>query len=372
LVVNRARIGAERFLIYLSAPIIRSATKTGGEHELPGAMEDGLGRLPTAVWTAALACALANPPPGFTADPAQNFPDHPIKIIVGPSPDVFSRIVGERLQRDWGQAVIVEPALGASGEIAANAVQSAAPDGYTLLFASPTYTINTAMKTAPYELLKDFSPVALSGLISYALVVHPSVPARSVAELVAYVKANPGKLKCASAGISTVPHIACEYLNTIAGTNIVHVPFRDVNSAMAATAGNTTQMFFGVATNAKPQIESGALRGLAVSTPQRSLLLPDLPTMIESGYPTFDMPGWGGFLAPAGTPSVIVAKLNQEIQFALARPDVEQRLLVAGMEPSPAIDPANFGNFIKRDIGRWTQFVDAVGLEKLSSGSSAR
>jgi tripartite-type tricarboxylate transporter receptor subunit TctC len=139
---------------------------------------------------------------------------------------------------------------------------------------------------------------------------------------------------------------------------------------MVATVGNTTQMFFGVATNAKPQIESGALRGLAVSTPQRSLLLPDLPTMIESGYPTFDMPGWGGFLAPAGTPREIVAKLNQEIQFALARPDVEQRMLAAGMEPSPATDPAHFGNFIKRDLDRWEQFVGAVGLDKLSESSA--
>jgi tripartite-type tricarboxylate transporter receptor subunit TctC len=311
-------------------------------------------------------CALLSPNSSFSADPADNFPERPIKIIVGPSPDVFSRIVGERLQEVFGQPVVVEPRPGAGGKIAASAVQNAAPDGYTLLFATPTYTINTAMKLASYDLLKDFSPVALSGLISYALVVHPSVPAKSVAELVAYAKANPGKLNCASAGIGTVPQIACEYLNKLAGINIIHVPFRDVNSGMVATVGNTTQMFFGVATNVKPQIDSGALRGLAVSTPQRSLLLPDLPTMIESGYPTFDMPGWGGFLAPAGTPLAIVAKLNREIQFALARPDVEQRMLAAGMEPSPAVDPAHFGNFIGRDLQRWNQFISAVGLEKLS------
>jgi tripartite-type tricarboxylate transporter receptor subunit TctC len=334
-------------------------------------MEELLGRLRIAAWMAALACALTFPSVGFAADPAQNFPDHAIKIIVGPSPDVFSRIVGERLQQVWGQLVVVEPQPGAGGKIAATAVQNAAPDGYTLLFASPTYTINSAMKIASYDLLKDFMPVALSGLLSYALVVHPSVPAKSVAELVAYARANPGKLHCASAGIGTVPQIACEYLNKLAGTKIIHVPFRDVNSGMVATVGNTTQMFFGVATNAKPQIESGALRGLAVSTPQRSLLLPDLPTMIESGYPTFDMPGWGGFLAPAGTPTAIVAKLNQEIQLALARPDVEQRMLAAGMEPSPAIDPAHVGNFIRRDLDRWSQFVAAVGLEKLSSENSA-
>ena len=148
-----------------------------------------------------------------------------MKIIVGPSPDVFSRIIAEDLTAAWNQPVVVEPRPGAGGKIAASAVQNAAPDGYTLLFATPTYTINTAMKLASYDLLKDFAPVALSGLISYALVVHPSVPAKSVAELVAYAKANPGKLNCASAGIGTVPQIACAYLNKLAGTNIIHVPF---------------------------------------------------------------------------------------------------------------------------------------------------
>ena len=333
-----------------------------------------MGRMRTALSFTVLAGALTgvilSPVLGLAADPAQNFPERPIKIIVGPSPDVFSRIVGERMQQDFGQPVVVEPRPGAGGKIAASAVQNAMPDGYTLLFATPTYTINTAMKLASYDLSKDFAPVALSGLISYALVVHPSVPAKSVAELVAYAKQNPGKLNCASAGIGTVPQIACEYLNKLAGINIIHVPFRDVNSGMVATVGNTTQMFFGVATNAKPQIESGALRGLAVSTPQRSLLLPDLPTMIEAGYPSFNMPGWGGFLAPAGTSPAIVAKLNREIQAALARPEVKQRMLAAGMEPPPPADPAQVGNFIQSDLDRWEQFVGAVGLEKLSEPSA--
>ena len=315
----------------------------------------------------AIAVALFPLPARFATAQTQNYPSRPIKIIVGPSPDVFSRIVGERLQQDWGQPVIVEPRPGAGGKLAATAVQMAAPDGYTMLFATPTYTLNTAMKVATYDLLKDFEPVALAGLISYALVINPSVPAKSVAELVAYAKQNPGKLNCASAGIGTVPHLACEYLNRIAGINIVHVPFRDVNSGMMATVGNVTQMFFGVATNAKPQIESGALRGLAVSTPERSLLLPDLPTMMEAGYPSFNMPGWGGWLAPADTPADIVAKLNQEIQHALARPDVEQRMLAAGMEPPPPLDPAGVREFVAKDIARWTQFVDAIGIEKLSS-----
>ncbi len=262
--------------------------------------------------------------------------------------------------------MIVEPRPGAGGKLAVTAVSTAAPDGHTLLFATPTYTLNTAMKVASYDLQKEFAPVSIIGLISYALVTHSSVPARSVAELVAYAKQNPGKLNCASAGIGTVPHLACEYLNKVAGTKIVHVPYRDVNSGMMATVGNVTQMFFGVSTSAKAQIESGTLRGLAVSTSKRSLLLPALPTMIESGYPTFNMPGWGGLLAPAGTPKDVIEKLNHEVQRAVQQPELQRRLIAAGMEPSTPLDPIEFRKFIDNDIMRWTQFVEAVGTEKLN------
>ena len=171
------------------------------------------------------------------------------------------------------------------------------------------------------------------------------------------------------AGTGTVPHLACEYLNKIASVSIVHVPFRDVNSAMMATVGNTTQIFFGVATNAKAQIDAGALRGLAVSTERRSLLLPDLPTMIEVGYPTFNMPGWGGFITPAGAPARAVAKLNGEIRRAVDRPELRARLVAAGMEPPPPYGPAEVRKFIADDIARWTRFVDAVGIDKLSQDS---
>lgn len=316
----------------------------------------------------ALAAVLIAACCGATSAQAQAFPSHPIKIIVGPGPDVFSRIIGEDLKQAWGQPVIVEPRPGAGGKIAANDVLSAPPDGYTMLFATPTYTLNTAMGLAPYDLMKDFTPVAMAGLISYALVVNPSVPAKSVAELVAYAKQHPGKLNCASAGIGTVPHIACEYLNKIAGIEIVHVPYSTVNAGMIATVSNVTQMFFGVATTAKPQIESGALRGLAVSTPQRSLLLPSLPTMIEAGYPSFNMPGWGGLIARAGTPPDVVAKINAEVQRAVRRPDLQPRLLAAGLEPPPQYDPAQFGEFIGQDIARWKSYVAAIGIDKLTPG----
>ena len=300
---------------------------------------------------------------------AQGFPNRPIKIVVGPSPDVFARIVGEHLQQSWGQPVIVEPRPGAGGKLAAAAVANADADGHTLLFATPTYTLNAAMKLASYDLVKEFEAVSILGLISYALVVHPSVPARSVADLVALAKSRPGGLNCASAGIGTVPHLACETLNRLAGVNVVHVPYRDVNAAMMGAVSGTVQMFVGVSTTAKAQIVSGTVRGLAVTTAERSTLLPELPTMVESGYPTFVMPGWGGFLAPAHTPTEIVRKLNREIARALLKPDVQQRLLAVGMETPPDYAPAEVAEFVRADVARWTQLVEAVGLEKLRDGA---
>jgi tripartite-type tricarboxylate transporter receptor subunit TctC len=301
---------------------------------------------------------------------AQDFPTRPIRLIVGPSPDVFSRIIAEHLQQAWGQPVVVEPRPGGGGKLAAAAVASAEPDGHTLLFATPTYTLNAAMKLASHDLVKDFEAVSLIGLISYALVVHPSVEARSIAELIALAKARPGKLNCGSAGIGTVPHIACETLNKSAGINIVHVPYRDVNSAMMGTVGGTVQMFVGVSTTAKAQIQAGTVRGLAVTTAQRSTLMPELPTMVESGFPDFVMPGWGGFLAPARTPKEIVQKLNAEMQRAVGKPEVQARLLTVGMETPPTLGPAGVADFIRDDVARWTRLVDAVGLEKLREGGA--
>jgi tripartite-type tricarboxylate transporter receptor subunit TctC len=312
--------------------------------------------------------------PGLLQDfaSAENFPNRPIKLIVGPSPDVFSRIIAEHLQQAWGQPVVVEPRPGAGGKLAATAVASAEPDGHTLLFATPTYTLNAAMKLASHDLVKDFEPVSIIGLISYALVAHPGLGARSVAELVALAKARPGKLNCGSAGIGTVPHIACETLNKSAGVNIVHVPYRDVNAAMMGTVGGTVDMFVGVSTTAKAQIQSGTVRGLAVTTAQRSTLLPDLPTMVESGYPEFVMPGWGGFLAPAHTPKEIVQKLNAEIERAVRKPEVQARLLTVGMETPPTLAPTEVADFIRNDVARWTALVEAVGLEKLRDGATAQ
>jgi tripartite-type tricarboxylate transporter receptor subunit TctC len=298
---------------------------------------------------------------------AQDFPTRPVRIIVGPSPDVFSRVLAEYLQEEWKHPVIVEPRPGAGGKLAVSAVTGAAPDGHTLLFATPTFTLATAMRLATYDFNKDFTPAALMGLIAYALVVHPSVPAHSVAELVALAKEKPGQINCGSAGYGTVPHLACETFNKTAGVDVVHVPFSSVPAAMLGVISNQVQMFVSVSTVAKAQIAAGTVRGLAVTTAQRSKLLPDLPTIAESGYPNFVMPGWGGLMAPAGTPKPIIDKINAGVQRALQDPKVAAKLLAVGMEPPPPISAEAFAGFIKEDIARLTAQVDAVGLEKLQA-----
>jgi tripartite-type tricarboxylate transporter receptor subunit TctC len=315
--------------------------------------------------TAAIALCATIAASATTLAQAQDFPNRPVKIIVGPSPDVFSRIVAEHLQEAWKQPVVVESKPGGGGKLAVAAVTGARPDGHTLLFATPTFTLATAMRLATYDFAKDFSPAALMGVIAYTMVASPSVQASSVAELVALAKQQPGQINCGSAGYGTVPHLACETFNKVAGVQVVHIPYNSVNAAMLGVMGNQVQMFVAVSTVAKQQIAAGTVRGLAVTTAQRSVLLPQLPTLAESGFPTFVMPGWGGLMAPAGTPKRIVDQINADVQRAVQDPKVAEKLLAVGMEPPPAMPAAAFAAFIKEDIARWTSMVDAVGLEKL-------
>jgi len=325
------------------------------------------GRADRLGWVGVAALAICAIVTAATATRAQDadFPNRPVKIIVGPSPDVFSRIVAEHLQEAWKQPVVVESKPGGGGKLAVAAVTGARPDGHTLLFATPTFTLATAMRLANYDFVKEFEPAALIGVIAYTLVVPPSLPAKSVAELVALAKQKPGEINCGSAGFGTVPHLACETFNKVAGVQVVHIPYNSVNAAMLGVMGNQVQMFVAVSTVAKQQVAAGTVRGLAVTTAQRSTLLPQLPTLAESGFPTFVMPGWGGLMAPAGTPKPIVDKINAEVQRAVKDPKVAEKLLAVGMEPPPAMPASAFADFIEEDIARWTGMVDAIGLEKL-------
>jgi len=295
---------------------------------------------------------------------AQTFPSKPVRIIVGPSPDAVARVVGQHLQETWGQPVVIEARTGAGGALAANTVAQSEPDGHTLLFATPSYTLNTVLKTASYDALRDFAPVGLIGTGSYTLVVHPSVPAKSFAELIALARAQPGKLNCASAGIGTAPQIACEAFNKIPGVNFVHVPYRNVNEAISGVAGNHVQVFVAVSLVARQQMQANAVRALATTGAKRSQLLPELPTIAEAGYPNIVLGSWNGFFAPVRTPQPVLEKINSEVLRGLEQPKVRERLVALGQEFLP-LDVAGYRAFVEADLKRWSALIDQIGRERL-------
>jgi tripartite-type tricarboxylate transporter receptor subunit TctC len=298
---------------------------------------------------------------------AQTYPTKPIRIILGPSPDSVARVVGQHLQETWGEPVVIEARTGAGGALAAAAVANAEPDGHTLLFATPSYTLNTVLKTASYYALRDFQPVGLIGTGAYTLVVHPSVAAKSFVELIALAKTQPGTLNCASAGIGTAPQIACEAFNKIPGVNIVHVPYRNVNDAISGVVGNHVQMLVAVSLVARQQMEAGTVRALATTGAKRSQLLPDLPTIAESGYPDIVLGSWNGFFAPARTPRQVLEKINSEVLRAIEQPNVRERLIALGQEFQP-LDLEGYRAFVEADLKRWSILIDQIGRDRFVSG----
>jgi tripartite-type tricarboxylate transporter receptor subunit TctC len=298
------------------------------------------------------------------ADPscAQDFPSRPIKLIVGPSPDVFSRIIAEHLQQAWGQPVVVEPRPGAGGKLAVQAVSTAAPDGYTMLFATPTYTLNTAMKAASYDLLKEFEPVAIIGLISYALVINPNVPVHSVKDLLELAKAKPGFLNYASAGIGSFQNLSGELFKVLAGVDIVHVPYKGGGPSMLAVIAGEAQLMFSSIVQTVPNIQGGHLRALATGGAKRSPILPELPTIAEAGVPGYVASDWWGILAPAGTPAPIVAKLHGAIEEVLRSADTRKNLDEQGATPL-YMSTAEFGVYIKDEMTKWGPVVQKAGIK---------
>ena len=233
---------------------------------------------------------------------AQDYPSRLIKVVVGPGPDIVGRLFGAKITEVLRQQVVIEPRPGAGGTIAAQTVAAAAPDGYTLLLASASYTINSALGQSPLDLGRDFAAVGLVVTAPFVLVVHPSVPAKTLAELIAHAKANPGKLTYASSGIGTPPHLAGELFKSTAGLDILHVPYREANSALNAVVAGTADMMFSIASTAQSQIGGGTVRGVAVTSREPSPLVPGVPAIAQSGLPGFEVIGWNGFVAPRGTP----------------------------------------------------------------------
>jgi tripartite-type tricarboxylate transporter receptor subunit TctC len=294
---------------------------------------------------------------------AQTYPTRPIRVIVGPGPDIVARLFAPKMTEVLGQQVVVEPRPGAGGVIAAQAVANAAPDGYLLLQATASYTINTALGTMPLDLARDFVPIALVSTTPFVLVVNPSVPARTVGELIAYAKANPGKLNYASSGVGTPPHLAGELFKSMAAVDIVHVPFREANSALNSVVSGATQVMFSIASVAQAQIAGGTVRGIAVTSPQASRLLPALPSIAQAGLPGFAVIGWNGFIAPKGTPAAVVGRLNAALTAGLDDAALRQRLAAAGYETAAKNMPPEFSAFIRADTAKWVELVAKTGMK---------
>lgn len=292
---------------------------------------------------------------------AQEFPTKPIRVIVGPGPDIVARIMGQKFTEAWGQQVVIDPRAAAGGVVAAEAVAKAAPDGYTLLLSSASYPINAALQIGTTDVIKDFSAVALAGSAPFILMVHPSLPVKSLAELIALARQRPGQINYASSGNGTPPHLAGEMFKVAAGINIVHVPYKGAGQAMIDLVGGQVQMAFAIVSAAMPQVQAGKVRALGITSLQTSPLAPDLPTLSALGLAGFDVRGWNGFVAPAGTPRAIIARINAEAMRALKQPEVVQRLKAAGYEAAAENSPEQFADFIKAELAKWARVVKESG-----------
>ncbi|AZO78852.1 ABC transporter substrate-binding protein [Bosea sp. Tri-39] len=297
---------------------------------------------------------------------AQDFPAKNIRFVVpfaaGSATDALARILGEHLSRSLGKPIVVENLPGASGIIAAQNVVRADPDGHTLLITTnTTHGANQSLlKNVPYDAVKDFEPVGKLGTITLALATHQSVPAKSVSELVAYAKANPGKLTFGAGSSSS--RIAGEMLKSLAGLDLTYVPYRSNPQAITDLLGGQISIVFADISTTLPQIKAGKVNGLAVSTAKRSALAPDLPTMVEAGVASYDLAAWFAAFAPAKTPRAVVDKLNQAFVAALNDKTTQERLLAAGIEPETST-PDELKAFVPVEIKKWADIVKAAGIQ---------
>jgi tripartite-type tricarboxylate transporter receptor subunit TctC len=294
---------------------------------------------------------------------AQEYPTKPVRVIVGPGPDIVARIFAQRFSESWGHQTIVETRPGGGGTVAAEAVVKSPPDGYTLLLASASYTINAVLQPASFDLLRDFSAVAFAASSPFLLLVHPSVPARSVPELIALARSRPAQLNYASSGNGTPPHLAGEMFKSMAHVNIVHIPYKNAAPAMIDTISGQVHMMFAILPLGLPHAQSGKVRALGVSGLKRSALVPQIPTISESGLTGYEVIGWNGFLAPAATPRAVVGKINTEVSRALKQTEVPQRLAAVGYEPAAENSPEQFLAYMKAEIAKWAKVVRESGAK---------
>ena len=313
-----------------------------------------------------LASGLAAVPIFTECASAQSYPTRPVRVIVAYAPggvtDVLTRLIVGKVGEQLGRQFYVENIPGGSGNIGMGQAAKAAPDGYTLLGAFAALAINPILfEKTPYDPVKDFEPISLAATSTTILVVNPTVPAKSVGELVALVRTNPGKYSYSSAGIGTQSHLAGEQFRLSLGLDIVHVPFNGGSPAVASVVAGHTPIGFATPTAAAPQVEDGKVRGLAVTSKQRSRALPGVATMTEAGHPDIEGDSWVGFVAPAGTPRDIITLLNREIVKAIAQPDTRDKLTALGYDPVGST-PEELGAQIKSDIVTWAKVIRAANI----------
>jgi tripartite-type tricarboxylate transporter receptor subunit TctC len=298
---------------------------------------------------------------------AQTYPARPVRLIVAFAPggvtDTFARLMGQKLGERLGQQFFVENITGATGNIGTGLAAKAAPDGYTLLFAFSSYVVNpTLFNKIPYDPYKDFEPVTLAVTSTTVVTIHPSVPAKTVKDLVALIRVNPGKYSYASAGAGTQAHLAGEQFRLSLGLDLVHVPFNGGGPAIAAVVGGHTPIGFSSPAASIPQIKEGNVRALAITSKTRSQILPDVPTMTEAGYPGIEGDSWVGVLVPAGTPKDIISMLHREIVRIIALPDMRARLGELGYDPIGST-PEEFATRIKVEIENWAKVIRAANIK---------
>ena len=310
---------------------------------------------------ATVVCAMALP-----GHAQSNYPNKPVRLIVGAGPggsgDLLGRALAHKLSELWGQQVVIDNRPGAGTVIGTALAAKSAPDGYTLFQANAAHTINPAlMRKLPYDTQRAFTPVTLSAELPNVLVLHPSVPARSVKELITLAQSKPGQLNYASSGVGNATHLAAELFRTATHTKMVHVPYKSGGFALTDTIAGQVQVYFATLPSALPHLNGGRVRALAVTTIRRSSAAPQLPTMDESGVPGFEVTSWYGILVPAGTPAALVNKLNRDISASLLDPVVRGQISAQGADPV-GNTPAEFSAFIARELVKWARLVKEADI----------
>ena len=315
-----------------------------------------------------VACALILAATPVHDAAAQAFPSKPVKLVIpfppGGSLDNIGRLIAQKLSEAWGQQVLIENKPGAGGNIGADAVAKSPADGYTVVMgALSTHAVNPSLYAKmPYDAAKDFAPISLVAITPNVLIVNAAMPVASVKEMIAYAKANPGRTNFGSGSNGSAGHLAGELFKLETGTDVAHIPYKGGAPALQALLAGDTQFMFDNLANAMAQVKGGKVRAIAVTTAQRSKLAPDLPTMAEAGMPGFDISTWFGLLAPAGTPPDVIAKWNADVVKVLNSPDVREKMLAQGAEPSPQT-PAEFASFIAREREKYARIVKASGAK---------